>query len=688
MKHLDAVDWPAVVAAAPRWDGLPLEARRAFLGLRRAPNNARTLGPWRGMLKDARLVQALAPDRVAVAADAFPLFDALRALRKARPFGPAPRSEDLMLAYVREHFARDDYQLLRNGRPGDYSHAAAPDLADAASSAEWAGDLLTAGTPDAVDAWEKRRGGAVRGFRLNTPARVDAVQRLVRGLLEAGTPLPLSHLPALLPSVPLGEVAHALHTALGYLLVLGAVREADLQPVFGLWPPAAEWLSRPQAAAPQAAAPVETVDAWEGAFAMDDMVAVLVAASSEPVRLRGDDVGVFARTRNALGKRLTLVPLWAAEWLDLAHPADAYDQDDPYEIHDPPDDAARTEMMNAVRVDTAAAMLSAYGLAKVKGRRGENLSLVPTPAGTHWLGMGDRERLQALLDMLRASRQRSPGDWTSSQEGPPFFPVSTGWMSVHGGVDLRNALCRALLSMPTAPAEAGELLRFLARGDNPVRSFGGMSTVERREGGWIYLLRGFLLHRLAPLGGLRFARTADSKVCVGLTSAGRYLLGGADELEYGTGPIQGEVVVQPNFEVVFLAPSAQAEARIGRYAERIGSGVGTLFRITRPAVLAAVEAGATAERVLGDLASAISRPLPANVARQVRDWVQATRRVRIGSAVLVDCPDAETAVRVHAAGGKQVERLTDTVLRLTGGSTSDLNAMLKKLRASGIFREP
>jgi len=42
-----------------------------------------------------------------------------------------------------------------------------------------------------------------------------------------------------------------------------------------------------------------------------------------------------------------------------------------------------------------------------------------------------------------------------------------------------------------------------------------------------------------------------------------------------------ELVVQPNFEIVFLSPSHRAEAVLGRYCERTGREVGVLFRITR-----------------------------------------------------------------------------------------------------------
>ncbi len=49
----------------------------------------------------------------------------------------------------------------------------------------------------------------------------------------------------------------------------------------------------------------------------------------------------------------------------------------------------------------------------------------------------------------------------------------------------------------------------------------------------------------------------------------------------------------------------------------------------------------------------------------------------------VDCPDAQTAARVLAAGGKKATAITDTVTELAG-SKHDA-ALFRKLDAMGIF---
>ncbi|HET7232613.1 MAG TPA: helicase-associated domain-containing protein, partial [Longimicrobium sp.] len=190
--------------------------------------------------------------------------------------------------------------------------------------------------------------------------------------------------------------------------------------------------------------------------------------------------------------------------------------------------------------------------------------------------------------------------------------------------------------------------------------------------------------RLVPLGGARLGETAEG-IGFTLTPAGRYLLGATDEFTHAA-PDEGEVVVQPDFEIVFLAPAPRLEAELARFAERTGSGVGALFRITRASVLRAAEQGLSAEQVLKALGRASRTPVPGNVARQVKDWFGGTRRVRIAPAVLVECPDTETAARVTSVAGAQATPVTRTILRL-GGDVKSVAALVKKLRAKGIFVE-
>ena len=170
-----------------------------------------------------------------------------------------------------------------------------------------------------------------------------------------------------------------------------------------------------------------------------------------------------------------------------------------------------------------------------------------------------------------------------------------------------------------------------------------------------------------------------------VTPAGRYLLGEADKLEWEAPAVEAQIVLQPNFEVVFMAPSPQAEIEFARFAERVGAGMGTLFRITKKSIFSAAGAGMTAAEVQASLAALSTNEPPKNVVREIGGWFDQCRRVTCEPTVLIRCPDKPTALRVIAALGKSARPLGDTIVEMPGKTKRP--AAIKKLEAQGIFLE-
>jgi hypothetical protein len=320
--------------------------------------------------------------------------------------------------------------------------------------------------------------------------------------------------------------------------------------------------------------------------------------------------------------------------------------------------------------------------------------------GLDWLGRPDAERLRALLDAARRTlrRERRPGGWRP--DAFDFWPRRLGYVGDDEHATLVEPLTRAFLAVPEGVFVTTDgFLNYHAREANPLpevlagarRSYWYTPPDERQlERGWLDLLRYFLMERLVAFGGARLGHAGAGGFCFALTSAGSYLLGAAEDFEFSAPAAapDGQVVVQPNFEIVFLGPSPAAEAVAGRYAQRIAAGgerVGTLYRLTRDAVFAAASTGATAEQALAALAGLSSRPLPANVERQLGDWFGACRTVRAARTLLLRCPDAETAARVRAALGRDAELLGDRAVAAPGDRLS--GAVRTKLRKAGIFVE-
>jgi hypothetical protein len=196
------------------------------------------------------------------------------------------------------------------------------------------------------------------------------------------------------------------------------------------------------------------------------------------------------------------------------------------------------------------------------------------------------------------------------------------------------------------------------------------------------MLYQLLMERLIALGGVQLGRSGD-RLVVRRTPVGAYMTGATSAWRYDDAPAGDVLVVQPNFDIVFLAPEPSAEAALARFAERVGHGVGTLFRLTRASVFEAAAAGLTADELIGTLQRLGRSDVPANVAAEVRGWFDRTRRVTRRRTTIVECPDEETALRVLAAAGKRGRRLGPTVVELPGRTA--FGAVDRKLKTEGIF---
>ena len=240
------------------------------------------------------------------------------------------------------------------------------------------------------------------------------------------------------------------------------------------------------------------------------------------------------------------------------------------------------------RAETASWLLRVQKLAgivglepRARGRTGGEPSLAPTPRGTNWLALPDRERLATVLTPLREVTPRRRGAWDEPEWS--YSPVRVGYGE---GDELREPLTRAFGSLPAEGfVPLVDFLEYQARTANPlleagrrpgfmyVHGIGRALQREQAERAWKEVLLTFLSERLLALGGARLGRSAQGALCIALAGPGLYLLGMAESFDYGfTG--EAAVIVQPNFEIVFLALAPKLEAQIGRFAERVGAGPG------------------------------------------------------------------------------------------------------------------
>jgi hypothetical protein len=686
---LAELDWRGILATLPDWEALSPAARRAFLEVKPSQGIAGSVpGAARAELEKAGMIAA-AGGRGALW-EAAPRYRALLVALRSMYALPVLDSPEMVLVaeYVRAHLTEDESgRITRIG----YSWVNYLQVAQHTWTVDWVEAFLALQDLRAAAKWEAQYLTKSEASRLVRQGVFDALRGLVRSL--AGNPegVPLR---GILPGLDDDTRAAVLEAGFRYLLLFPNLRADGLEAVVGLSPGAARRLGLP----PPAPAPVEPAESFEAPYMLADMTAVLVDAVTAPIPLRGSDGGLYARALKVLASRLQPLPAWAESALDLPRAGD--DDDDDFDDDDDEPESPRPAGMDpglAHRVTAAAVALLGFGLAATRKDRGGKHHLAATRAGVHWLELGEGERLRGTLDAFRASDQRNPPGWYGTQKGTDFFPARLKFDVPKGtGLDLRAATSAAFLSIPAGQmVPLQEFLSFQGAAANPFLAPGMRKTLDRGYSSgrpvnreewellWMNLLRVYLAMRLFPFGGARLARTAEGVTCVGLTPAGRYLLGAAETFEYAP-PAEGEVLVQPDFEIVFLAPAPRLEPEMARFADRIGAGVGALFRITRASAIRAAEQGLAADEVVASLERLARSGVPANVARQLRDWMGSTRRVSLRPAVLIECPDADTAARVRSAGGKQVEALTPTVLRVTAQG-KDRTALVKRLREKGIF---
>lgn len=666
MKLLD-VNWANVLENFWRYSNLSVPARSVLLatikpsGYTRASDAGEHL---REVVESGIPTYDEQRQRLVLAEPHRELLKVIRAMNRHRVFDdPGMRS---LQRYMDDHFSMEDVYRLsvpasRYGYPGVAKHQ----LASRVASAGWPGDLLAARSDDERLAW-----AADRGEQDNSASARDllrGLQQLTQLLVLANAPVSLDEWFAALPEAERQRAAAILHLGLRTVVLFVAMRSHDLVPLLGVWPEAAVELVRPPAQPPSEVTPVAQFNA---ALLMEDMSALLVTMVASPVRVRANDLKVFARTAADMETRLVVIPPWAESIYSLA---------------------------GGTRVDMTARFLQWHEFAALEARHG-NPHLVSTDAGATWLALSPHDRLQALLDPMRNSSAKNPRGMYEPSHIDSFFSFTLPYLHEPKGLNLRDSVTKIFLGVGEGFYTVQSFLDFASRTANPFLAMNRdemqalhrqlhMASADPRDAFrllWHNAVFEFLRSRLLLLGGATLGVANDGALCFSLTPIGRYLLGDANEFSYGDSGTT-DIIVQPNFDIVFLGASPSLEASIARVAERTGTAPGLAFVLTRASVIRAAESGMSADDVLSMLHTASSKPVPQNVQREVRGWMSHVRRAQLRTVEVVDAGDEETADRVVAVLGNKAIRLTGTLVELPSITGSARAALLKKLKAGGIL---
>ncbi len=154
--------------------------------------------------------------------------------------------------------------------------------------------------------------------------------------------------------------------------------------------------------------------------------------------------------------------------------------------------------------------------------------------------------------------------------------------------------------------------------------------LTHREG-WHMVEGGFI--RTVITGPLRWLGVVEvdndaTPTTFRLTSGALFLLGNTpptdDEIP------TGRLIVQPNFELVALAPTSEALlVKLDRFAERVSLEHIAQYRITKASVTRAIQAGLHAEDIKTILQQASGGDVPQNVHYSLIEWERQARRIEM-----------------------------------------------------------
>jgi len=569
-------DWTGFLDKLVRWGELSIDARRAFLdgtvpGL---PVEAAGSAPVAELRGAGFLEPTGRGDRLVVAEDRSALHQVLKSLGRY-PLFESPGLAALS-AYLSEHYTQAERSQLHESLallPNDL-----PRIAGFVSSIEWLQTALGGASPDAAH--------ALLGF-----------------FSEQRDRIPVRDLEEYFPGIPREDLCAGLRLGIQRCVFFLGLRRIDLEPLVGIWPAAARRQRRLSVVlAPE---PVSVSQVFRHPFLVEDMTSVLAAARAASIPLRRGDDKPFTRFVEETGAALLTLPDWLETFTGLSLES---------------------------RIGLALQALQLSGLlARHEGEPAAPL-LAPTAGAPGWMGESVETRRDRVAESLCEQGERPSRlfdlleeDWASHEESQAeIMPwIRTAFSFVPSTTFVRFA------DFAEYQAAIGSPLAAASIAGSPADQHGspaqGFSSEEAMEELWKSFLGIFLGRCLLSLGGAEAGIGSDGRPGFRMTDVGRRLLGiPRDGLSPGGEPgrpVGEPLVVQPNYEIVFLSPAPGVEAELGRFCERIGRDVGVLFRISRQSLQKAGAAGIDAERVITLLTRSSRSPLPSNVVHEIRGWM-------------------------------------------------------------------
>jgi Helicase conserved C-terminal domain len=644
----------------PVYEALPIPARQEVASIRNPSETGSKYDYHRhfeALVEAGFLQPAVAPDRWKVPPERQTFVRLVRVLHDRWVFRWP--SEDSFSEYIADHLTPAEKKaFFVDELPAGERNSA---LFREITSPDYLESFLSAKGME----WGPAQRDTEEPLAFANPEILRLAQRLCRKSIEAGQPAPMRDLPAWEPDSAL--LTAVLAACIRYALLFVSLDRDTADPVIGPWPTTAAYIAASAAPAPRKTEPAEI---FSPMFLMEDATALLIACAASPPALRGNDNELFAKTVREMEAHIRPLPDWLASAFEF-----------------------NTEN----RLRTVSSYVRTFGLAVEKGTNPARLTV--TELGRKWLALAAGDRLRVLTDGILDRRQSielfkhfegaqvgavAPQVYARTTVNPlPDFDAATTrpFRELEGDsfYPLKEILahCRP---------ETNPLLEIFRR--DKLAYFWAGSLYETQADAaslhkaWVQVVSEYLRIRLLPMGAVRLGK-GKKGISIAITPVGRYLLGQTQQWQ-SPGDTVPQVIAQPNFDVTFLGESPAAEAEIAQFAERRSRGLGALFQITRKSIFAAAAAGLTAETVLDVLDRVCTQAAPANVRREIQGWFAQCRRVTFESAILIRCPDRETALKVLGLAKGAATPLNETVLAYKDPG-KQRPALIKRLKDMGVL---
>ncbi len=246
-------------------------------------------------------------------------------------------------------------------------------------------------------------------------------------------------------------------------------------------------------------------------------------------------------------------------------------------------------------------------------------------------------------------------------------------------------IARARLYLPYLlfPRQSGTRIERYSTGSNP---YGWDFRLRRgwltpREG-WHLVEGGFIRAIVSgPLCWLGLANVDSQDHLNAFCLASNIALVASETPPAVQEPPWGRLVVQPNFELVALAPISEALlVNLDRFAERIRLEHIAQYRLTRASVTRAIQMGLHADAIQQILEQAAGGPIPQNVQYSLVEWERQARRIELWHDVtLLEVDDAALLDTLFADAGTRPffgRRLTPVLAEVVTGQLSTVQEIL------------